>query len=423
MPSNSNTRTRAERLLDERAKIQIRWEDLVAEVNGRADGGFTESENDMVATYRTRTEEIDTDLETINGDLEREEKAEKASKALRAHIAGSTDGVDLNGEDIVYRSFSAYGRDYLISKVPEIQDYVGRELGPAFVEQAKDRLGNAVLRAPANTLSSDVAGLLPPTHLNDIMDIINTDRPVVASGRSVDLSRGSLTYPKITQRPTVSKQSAEKTEVSSQKLTVDMETINADTYLGAGNLSWQMVNWSVPSGLDLFFRLLAEQYALATETAACNVLSSAAVTVADALAGTSADTFTDWLTAIMEGVEAIYDSTTAIPNTLYLSPDMFFLAAVITSDTRVMLIDAGNVNLQSLSGRVSGLNVVTSRGFAAGTAIVGDSRALLVGETPGAPVQLRAVEPAIGGYEVAIIGAFKAQSFDDDRFADIGPTT
>ena len=43
--------------------------------------------------------------------------------------------------------------------------------------------------------------------------------------------------------------------------------------------------------------------------------------------------------------------------------------------------------------------------------------ALLVAETAGAPVELRVVEPAIGGVEVGIIGAFEAVVVDDGAFS------
>jgi hypothetical protein len=326
--------------------------------------------------------------------------------------------VQMDGDEVVYRSFAAYARDRLIRDVPDIKRKVEREIGTQAIADAGERL----LRVQ-HTLTSDIGGLLPPQHISQIMDIIDPSRPVVVTGNRVDLSSGSLTWPKVTQRPTVAKQSTEKTEASSTTMKVDLANDSADTYLGAGNLSWQAINWSTPAALDLYFQLMAEAYALATESAACNVLSAAAASIMSPLAGTTSDTFEDWLAAILAGIEQVLDASNATPTTLYLSRDMFFLAAGVTSDTRQMLITPGQLNLAGLSGLVAGLRVVTSRGFDSGTAIVGDSRALLIGETAGAPVELRAIEPAIGGLEVGIIGAFKAISFDDDRFADIGPTT
>jgi HK97 family phage major capsid protein len=419
-PALSNTRTRAERLMDERLKIQERHENVIAEANNRADSNFTESENDLLKGYRERTAAIDGELEIVNDDLEREEKSEETSKLVRGHLAGHASGVQMDGDAVVYRTFSAYARDRLVRDVEQIQRKVEREISPQAVQDARERL----MRAPAHTLTSDIGGLLPPQHISQIMDVINAARPVVESGNRVDLSTGTLTWPKITQRPIVAKQGTEKTTVSDQKMIVTMENDTADTYLGVGNLSWQAINWSTPSALDLYFRLMAEAYAEQTEAAACGVLADAAATImSGALAGSSSDTFEDWITAVVAGVSQVFDATRRIPNTIWLAPDMFFLAAALTTDSGTPFISAGNLDLSALNGRLAGLRVITSAGFDTGQAIVGDSAALLVGETAGAPVELRAVEPAIGGLEVGIIGAFKAISFDDDRFADIGPTT
>ena len=73
-----------------------------------------------------------------------------------------------------------------------------------------------------------------------------------------------------------------------------------------------------------------------------------------------------------------------------------------------------------MTGTWAGLRVVGSYGFDQDTAIVGDSDALLVAETPGAPVQLRVVEPSIAGMEVGIVGAFRAVVYDVNRFYKLG---
>ena len=418
-------RARAELLLDERGQIEAKREALFNDANNRADSNLQEHEQTTLAGYRTRVEQIDTELQGLAEMLEREEKAAEASKNLRGHLVGHVAGVENDGGQIVYRSFAAYARDKLIADIPEVRDHVERELGSAFVADAKERLMRGqLLRAPEATKSSDVGGLLPPTHISQIMDVIDPSRPVVVSGNRVDLTTGSLTWPKVTQRPYVKPQTAEKTENNSRKMSVEMKSDSADTYLGAGNLSWQAVNWSVPNALDLFFQLCAEQYAIQTEAAACHVLAKAAATInSGSLTLDGTDDFEDWITAIMDGFSQVYTATRATSNTIWMSIDSFVLAAAITSASNTKLVDTGALNLPGLSGRIAGLNVVASAGFEEKTVIVGDSRALLVGETPGAPVQLRVVEPSIAGYEVGVVGAFKAISFDDSRFADIGAAT
>jgi hypothetical protein len=59
-------------------------------------------------------------------------------------------------------------------------------------------------------------------------------------------------------------------------MAISMVTATASTYLGGGDLSWQAINWSTPNALDLWFRLVAADYALKTETDAATVVSASA---------------------------------------------------------------------------------------------------------------------------------------------------
>jgi hypothetical protein len=105
-------------------------------------------------------------------------------------------------------------------------------------------------------------------------------------------------------------------------------------------------------------------------------------------------------------------------DTLYLSAQRFFALAGLGTDQVLQVSSVGTLDLTTMTGTWAGLKVVGSYGFGTGsnTAVVGDSSALLVAETPGAPVEMRAVEPAIGGMEVGVIGAFQAKVFDPARF-------
>jgi hypothetical protein len=252
-----------------------------------------------------------------------------------------------------------------------------------------------------------------------IMDIINGSRPIVSTARQVNLTTGRLTYPKIAQRPEVLKQSTEKTEAGTANMQVDLEDIVAETYLGGGNLSWQVINWSTPDALQLWFDLAAEAYARQTETRAGTELGTATTgTVSPALGTTGTEDFAAWRSATFRALSSIYATTAgrANSNTLYLSASRFFQLAGVGSANDVQVSPVGSLNLDAMTGTWSGLRVVGSYGLTGNAAIVGDSAAFLVGETPGAPVEMRAVEPAIGGMEVGIIGAFQAKVFDPDRF-------
>jgi len=212
-------------------------------------------------------------------------------------------------------------------------------------------------------------------------------------------------------------QSSEKTEGGTADMQIALRTANASTYIGGGNLSWQAINWSSPEALGLWFDLAAEQYAIKTEAAACAVLLAAGTAsgTVDLVAGTS--TFPSWLGAVGTGMAGVYANSGAIADTLYLSPDYFFALASKTSTESASFISQGGLDpVGALGGRLGPLRVIASAGMGTANAVVGDSSAFFVAENPGAPVELRAVEPAIGGMEVGIIGAMAAVAFDNARF-------
>lgn len=318
-------------------------------------------------------------------------------------------------QDSPYRTFAEFARDAIVTRHAQIASRAG---DAKVVEAARERL----TRVPPNTLTSDVAGLLPGAHMAQIMDVIDNSRPLVASARQVDLDNGKLTYPKITGRPTVGKQATQKTEASPYtKLQVSMESMQAEVFLGAGDLSWQTINWTTPSALELWFDLCAEDYARKTEAEAGTALTAGATNTTELGGATgSTKTFDEWWAGIIAAAQAVYTQSGArvMPNTIWAAPDRFFqlLGVMASNGTAPAFAGQGSLDLPSLRGNVAGLTLVGTPGLASGTIIVGDARALLVAEEPGTPVELRAVEPSIAGMEVGLIGAFISKVFDAARF-------
>jgi hypothetical protein len=333
-------------------------------------------------------------------------------------VAKSSDG------PIVYRTFAEYARDEMITRFPQVAELAAGPRGDvrAIVEESGERLQRVV-----NTLSTNIAGIVLPTHMTQILDIIDKSRPVVNSGRTVPLDRGSMTYPTITQRPQSLLQSAEKTEGGTANMQITLQTLTADVYIGGGDLSWQAINWSTPDALQLWFDLAAEAYARQTESAACEVLESSVnigtVGTASGRLGTAGtENFTAWRAALIAGIQAIYLATSGRhqTNTLYLAPNRFFQLAALGSDQVLQMSPVGALDIGAMTGTFMGLRVIGSYGFDTDTAIVGDAGALLVGENAGNPVQLQVAEPKIGGTEVGVLGAFKAAVFDLNRFYHLG---
>lgn len=420
----STTRMRLERLVDERERTNEKIEDILglAEEEKRDLG---ETEQQQLDRYRGRIGDVEGEIVSLAADLERAEASRDVSKLLRRDerppaqqrseqaVVVSQDG------DTVYRTFAQYARDELIVRYPLIASAVaGPDLARTTAEQANERLQRTI----QNTLSSNVPGLITPGHMAQILDIINTGRPVVRTGRQVNLASGQLTYPRITQRPTVTKQTAEKTEAGTANMQVVLDTITADTYLGAGDLSWQTITWSSPDALQLWFDLAAEAYARQTETAACSELGTAGGGTSTVKLGTAGtEDFNGWRAAILSGISGIYTASggRAQTDTMWLSADKFFQLAGLGTSNVLQLSAVGGLDISSMTGTYSGLRVVGSYGFGTNVAVIGDGSAFLVGENQGAPVEMRAVEPTIGGMQVGVIGAFKAKVFDANRFIHI----
>ena len=135
-------------------------------------------------------------------------------------------------------------------------------------------------RALADNIADDNPGFVPVVYSQQLIGIIDPSRPFLSSTTRVDMPSAGLqiSFPRITQRPLVAEQTAEKTEVASRKVMTDRVTKDIRTFAGAGDLSLQILRRSDPSFLDAYLNLLAEAYANVTEDAAVDALLAAGVT-------------------------------------------------------------------------------------------------------------------------------------------------
>jgi len=396
--------------LDKRDLIQRKFEALAQDIKERGDSTPTEADEEQFKAYREQLVELDTRIDQRSKDIEATRTAIENAKRVRRVIANADGRLDESDGEPVYRTFADYAYDRILTQpgqhFAEIAQLAG---GEKAVTQAHERL-NIVKRTPANTLSSDVGGLQPPQYIDQIFQVINKSRPLVDASPRTTLLRGQLTYPKVSQRPVVDVQASEKTEAGNQAMHVDLEQATAQTYLGGGDLSWQAINWSTPDALQLWFDLAAADYALKTEQNAAQTLVDSAFTheIGTTLGGTA--DFATIMTAVGAGYAAVYANSQRTANTIILSPDRYGYLLGLTSTPQAIFTSVNGNN-------IGPLNILVSRGMPSGTIVVGDINGFLVAETGGAPVELRTVEPAIGGIEVGIIGAFKAVVVDDGAFA------
>jgi hypothetical protein len=402
------TELRLQSRIDREELVRSKHEGLLAE---RGDGNLSDTDKSQIRAWREEQAELQEEIAGLKADVEAAKLAEETSVAVRKAMRSAVDGVDADEDGVVYRTMAAYARDVILTGQGREVSKIAANVPKQDREAAAQRL-QLIKRDPANTLTSDVAGLLPPQHIAQIFQVIDTSRPIVQSAQRASLERGTLTYPQVDASPVVAVQGTEKTEAGNTGMDISMVTATASTYLGGGDLSWQAINWSTPNALDLWFRLVAADYALKTEQDAAQVLQHSAFSnnIASPIAGTA--TFAETMTAVGAGYAEVFANSGRLANTIYMAPDRFGYLLGLTSDafTQFTTVSANGVGP---------LNVVVSRGMDSGVIVVGDRDGLLVAETAGAPVELRVVEPAIGGVEVGLIGAFEAVVVDDGSFAMI----
>ena len=418
------TRMRVERLGDDLKRTRQKLDDLlgIAEEEQRPLNDF---ENEQATKYRTQIKDFQDEIDLLAVDIEREDGSRDVSALLRRDESPERRWATPRSDGpIVYRDYTEYVRDWAVVNIPDVAHQIAGGAGDLAVVrmEAQERIE----RTLQNTTTSSVPGLIVPTHMTQIMDVISTSRPVVESAADIPLDRGSLTYPKVDTRPTVVEQTSEKTEAGTVAPAISQQTVAAKTYLGAGNISWQAANWSNPDTISVWFRLAAEAYARQTENRACDVLEDAAIgtvgTASGRLGTAGTESFGQWRSAVAAGIGNVIANSggRVVPDTLYTSYGRFVQLATLGTDQVLQMSPVGSADFSTLSGSFMGLRVVGSYGFDQDVAIVGLSRHLFVGENPGSPVEMRVIEPRIGGYEIGVIGAFNAAVFDVNSFAHLG---
>ena len=294
-------------------------------------------------------------------------------------------------QEIEYRSAGAY-----------VLDVWRSGLG---VQEASNRL-DLFNRAAAHQTTADNPGLLPTAILGPVVNFIDAARPLVNALGPRQLPNGSWSRPRVTQHTSVAKQTAEKTELVSQKMTIEKIPVAADTWGGYVNVSRQDIDWTQPAIMDLVINDLAAEYATQTENATADQLTTAA-TAGPTLPATPSGQ--DISTAVWGAAGAAYAATRGQGRLIIaVSPDMLGLVGPLFAPYNPLNafgtgFEAGQFG-QGVMGAVSGINVVMSSGLNTGTILVISTAAAEVYEDRLGSLQV--VEPSVLGVQVAYAGYF-----------------
>jgi hypothetical protein len=408
-----------QRLVDERTQTQENIDRILDRAN-EEERDPSDSERELINGHRDRLQQLEPmigellEVEETRGQARDARAALERSRRVRETPDEGDEGDDGDGDgepppEGEYRTFAHYARDQMLVRHKQIAATVE----PHVRQRAQQRLQRAV----EQVLSANVAGLQQPQHIAQIMQVISRSRPIVETSRQVGLTAGKIQFPRITTRPVAAVQAAEKTEVGTGTMQVDMVEKVAKTIMTSANFSWQTIQWSNPDALALWLDLAAESYAAQTDADVAALLAAADATPT----AVSANTLDAWVEAITAAAGEIYRTTGRYANTVYADAVTGYELLGLVAGVAPVFLTTGVGNLATGQfPTIGGLQLVISKGLA-NVVIVGDSQAILTAENAGAPVDLRVVEPSIGGMEIGIIGAFAAELVEATAFGELTP--
>jgi HK97 family phage major capsid protein len=376
------------------AEIEERqtFSDGIVEAAEKEGRDLNSQEMELMTRARDRVKELDEQMQPL---VERR-RIGQTSQARIAEIHDLiTEKEQQKPRQVEYRSAGEYALDYWRAG-----------LG---VEESRQRL-ETFNRAAAHQTTSDNPGLLPEQILGPVVNFVDDARPLVSAFGPRQLPSGSWSRPRITQHTAVLAQSAEKAELTSQKMTISKVPVTAVTYGGYVNVSRQDIDWTMPQVMDIVIQDLASVYAMKTEDVFGDALvaGGTAATAATTIP-TGAATAAGVAGAVWAAAGLVYAATKGQGRlVLAVAPDMLGLfgpifAPINPQNAQSTGFSAGNFG-QGAMGAISGITVVMSAQLAAGTAFVASTAAAEVYEDRIGSLQV--VEPSVLGVQVAYAGYF-----------------
>ena len=278
-------------------------------------------------------------------------------------------------------------------------------------EAAAGRVAQA--RAVTNQTTTDTPGVLPTPIVGPVVNVIDASRPFLTSIGTKPLGGipgATFSRPAITQHVTVGEQTAEKTELPSQKMSIQPVTFAKKTYGGTVDISRQDIDWTSPSAWDILITDLADVYAKQTEQAiARDFAATAAGTAVSVGTAGAAPTLQEWAVALYTAAMRSYNAGQRMPDRVWCSLDVWAALGSLVDVNRLVMPPGGNndtaagsASLADFRGDVIGLPRIVVPTFTDGTLVVGPSTLFeAYEEVIGL---LSVVEPSILGVEVAYGG-------------------
>jgi HK97 family phage prohead protease len=296
---------------------------------------------------------------------------------------------------------------------PSAKDLQAGELVRLMIQaQHGDRDATRYLEAVlAETISTDVTGLLPPTYERTVIGGKDVDRPLYTAFRSRPLPGVGLqvSKPKWTTPPSGAWAATVDADATSNKVQIGAQTADVARWDWAGAISWVVVQRSDPSIVDEIYSEAVQDFYLDVEAKIYAELGAAAPGVATSLGA-----------AIAEFYTATGDQRS--PELILMAPDVW--GAFADAGALSQPVAAGGASAAGeLTTSFAGIPATVSGTLAAGETILATRRAVDARVTE--PVRLTANAIGALNVELAVVGE---GLFDTDypaellKFAAIVPT-
>ena len=352
------------------------------------------TDNDLAMFTRSRDEIAK--LQKQAGPIQESRRISSENAAMLAELSRFTSETrQEKPAKVEYRSAGEY-----------VLDYWRAGLG---IEESTNRM-QMFNRAAAHQTTADNPGLLPEQILGPVVNFVDDARPLVSAFGPRQLPSGTWSRPRITQHAAVLAQSAEKAELTSQKMVIGKLPVTAVTYGGYVNVSRQDIDWTMPQVMDIVIQDLASVYAQKTEDVFGDALVAGATAATTATTiPTGAATAAGVAGAVWAAAGLVYTATKGQGRLiLAVAPDMLGLvgpifAPVNPQNAQSTGFSAGSFGQGSM-GAISGITVVMSAQLAAGTMLAISTAAAEVYEDRIGSLQV--VEPSVLGVQVAYAGYF-----------------
>jgi hypothetical protein len=240
-------------------------------------------------------------------------------------------------------------------------------------EEEHAAMGRELGRALADATTTSAPGLMPPSWVSDVKNIVNLGRPFITHiGTTPDSGHGmevNWPFSTVDIKTIVGTQAAEKAPIVSVLVPIAKGTADLITYAGGSDISYQLIRRSSPAYIDAYLRIMAAAMAWTTDAAAATAAYAAAtghVVWDPAAADANGQLFK---AAVFAASVACQDATGQPADVVLAASDVFIKAGSVLTPRPIMNA-AGAAEASTLLVDVSGLEVIRVPAFAAGECLV-----------------------------------------------------